>query len=64
MTEQFIDSAKPLDQSTFACEDFAADFGDSQAWNGLSAGEPEQFSADTSVDQHQKRKQADDALRR
>lgn len=49
-TEQLIEAASSRDQGTFACEDYAADFGDAQAWDELSAGEPEQFNADTSVD--------------
>lgn len=47
-TKQLIDAASSGDQDALACEDFAAGFGDAQAWNGLSAGEPEQFNADTS----------------
>ncbi|RLQ83293.1 hypothetical protein D9C83_02250 [Salinibacterium amurskyense] len=49
-TRQLIAAAPAGDQDAFACEDFTADFGDPQAWNGLNAGEPEQFDADTSVD--------------
>ncbi|MBH0022985.1 hypothetical protein I6E73_02360 [Salinibacterium sp. SWN248] len=49
-TKQLIRAASSGDQDALACEDFAADFGDPQAWNGLRAGEPEQFSADISID--------------
>ncbi|MBH0109975.1 hypothetical protein I6E81_07330 [Salinibacterium sp. NG22] len=49
-TRQLIHAAPSGDQDALACEDFAADFGDAQAWNGLRAGEPEQFDADTSFD--------------
>lgn len=49
-TRQLIRAASSGDQDALACEDFSADFGDAQAWNGLRAGEPEQFDADTSFD--------------
>lgn len=49
-TEQLIDAAVPGEQGSFACPDFDGDFGDAQAWDGTSAGEPEQFDAETSVD--------------
>ena len=49
-TEQLIDAASSGAQDTLACEGSAADFGDSQAWEELSAGEPEEFNAATSVD--------------
>tara|TARA_R110002051_G_scaffold193300_1_gene261722 strand:- start:383 stop:766 length:384 start_codon:yes stop_codon:yes gene_type:complete len=49
-TRQLIRAASSGDQDALACDDFAADFGDAQAWNGLRAGEPEKFDADTSFD--------------
>ena len=49
-TRQLIHAASSGDQDALACDDFAADFGDAQAWNGLRAGEPEKFDADTSFD--------------
>ncbi len=49
-TEQLIDAASSGEQDTLACEGSAADFGDSQAWEELSAGEPEEFNGETSVD--------------
>ena len=49
-TRQLIRAASSGDQDALACEDFAAAFGDAQAWNGLRAGEPEKFDADTTFD--------------
>ncbi|MBH0053005.1 hypothetical protein I6E74_02330 [Salinibacterium sp. SWN139] len=49
-TKQLIRAAASGDQDALACEDFAGDFGDPKAWNGLSAGEPEKFDAATSLD--------------
>lgn len=49
-TEQLIDAASPGARDTLACEGSDPDFGDSQAWTKLSAGEPEEFDAETSVD--------------
>lgn len=49
-TKQLLRAASSGDQDALACEDFAAGFGDAQAWNGLRAGEPEQFYADASFD--------------
>ncbi|QAV70474.1 hypothetical protein ESZ53_08485 [Salinibacterium sp. UTAS2018] len=49
-TRQLIRAASSGDQAALACEHFATDFGDPQAWNGLRAGEPEKFDAATSLD--------------
>lgn len=49
-TEQLIDGASSGDQDSLACEDSAAVFGEAGVWDGLSAGEPEQFDPETSVD--------------
>lgn len=49
-TEELIDAAASDEQQAFVCEGSAADFGDAPAWDGLSAGEPEAFDAETSVD--------------
>lgn len=49
-TEQLVAAASSGEQDAFACEDLAADFGDASLWDGLGAGEPEQFSPETSVD--------------
>lgn len=50
VTEELIDAASTGEQQAVACENSATDFGNSQAWEGLSSGEPEQFNAETSVD--------------
>ena len=42
-TEQVIAGASSGDQDSFACEGSAAVFGEAHVWDGLSAGEPEQF---------------------
>jgi hypothetical protein len=44
-TDELIHAAASREQSALACVDTAADFGDPQDWEGLSAGEPEQFHA-------------------
>lgn len=49
-TEQLISEASSGDQESLACEDSVAVFGESGLWDGLSAGEPEQFDPETSVD--------------
>lgn len=49
-TKQLIAAESTADQDALACEDFSAGFGDAEAWNGLSAGEPEKYNADTSFD--------------
>ena len=50
LTEQLIDAAPSGTQDSLACEDLAADFGGSEMWDGLSAGEPEQVGRAGSVD--------------
>jgi hypothetical protein len=50
VTEQLIDAAPSDAQDSFACDDLAVKFGDEGVWDGLSAGEPEQFDRATSVD--------------
>lgn len=49
-TEQVIAGASSGEQSSFACADSVAVFGDAAAWDGLGAGEPEQHDPATSVD--------------
>lgn len=49
-TSQLIAGASSGDQESLACEDSAAVFGEARVWDGLSAGEPERFDAETSVD--------------
>lgn len=49
-TEKLIAAAPSGEQGSLTCEDAAADFGDAEVWEGLSAGEPEQFDAADSVD--------------
>jgi hypothetical protein len=50
-TEQAIAAASADDMTAFACADSAADFGEPEDWRGLSAGEPEGFTADYWPDQ-------------
>ena len=45
-TEELIRAAASGEHDALACADAAADFGQPQDWNGLAAGEPEQFHAD------------------
>lgn len=49
-TNQLIAAASSGEQDSFACEDLVADFGEAGLWDGLGAGEPEQFYPATSVD--------------
>jgi hypothetical protein len=49
-TEQLIAAASSGGQDSLACDDLAADFGDAGLWDGLGAGEPEQFDPATSAD--------------
>lgn len=49
-TEQLIAAASSGEQDSLVCEDSAADLGDAQVWDGLGAGEPEQFDPASSVD--------------
>lgn len=49
-TDQLVALASTDEQDALACDDFAGGFGDPRAWDGLSAGEPEQFDESTSVD--------------
>lgn len=49
-TEQLISGAASGGQESLACEDSVAVFDDAGVWDGLSAGEPEQFDPETSVD--------------
>lgn len=49
-TEQLIAAAPSGGQNSLACPGSAPDFGDASVWEGLAAGEPEQFDPATSVD--------------
>jgi hypothetical protein len=49
-TEQLIAGASSGSQGSFACGDSSATFGEADVWDGLSAGEPEQFDPQTSLD--------------
>lgn len=49
-TEQLIAGASSGEQEALTCENSAAVFGGAGVWDGLSAGEPEQFDPETSVD--------------
>ncbi|MEQ6898834.1 hypothetical protein [Microbacterium sp. KR10-403] len=49
-TEKLIAGASSGGQDSLSCEGSAAVFGEADVWDGLSAGEPEQFDPETSVD--------------
>jgi len=49
-TEQLIAGASGADATDLTCDDFVGDLGEPDAWSGLSAGEPEAFDAEASVD--------------
>lgn len=50
-TETLIQAAANGDGDTFTCADTKAEFGTSQDWDGLSAGEPERFHPEYWEDQ-------------
>ncbi|MDE0545409.1 hypothetical protein [Microbacterium sp. C7(2022)] len=45
-TEQLIDAASAGDGAAFACDGAEVEWGESAAWSGLSAEEPEKFVAE------------------
>lgn len=51
-TEQLIAKARSARQDAMACEGSAVAFGEAGVWDGLSAGEPEEFDPETSVDRN------------